>query len=190
MCVDGESFPECVHFFSRASVTAGKVESVPVSEWLLLVCCFLLCVNMSRTVGLLRCPDESLHTIPDCLSVFWAVVAAAGAGTGGGQAPAAVPGAGGAAGGGLPDLGGLAGLGLPDLGMLGGGGGLLDPAMMQQMLQNPQVQQMMQGLLSNPAYMNQVGVFVSLSTVLMPCPVLFPLVGCQGVGGFLDWCES
>jgi ubiquilin len=56
-------------------------------------------------------------------------------------------------------LGGLAGLGLPDLGMLGSGGaggGLFDPEMMQQMLQNPQVQQMMQGLLSNPTYMNQI----------------------------------
>jgi len=79
----------------------------------------------------------------------------AGSGTGAGQAPSAVPGAGVAAGGGLPDLGGLAGLGLPDMGSLGGGG-LLDPAMMQQMLQNPQIQQMMQGLLSNPAYMNQI----------------------------------
>jgi ubiquilin len=44
---------------------------------------------------------------------------------------------------------------MPDLGMLGGGG-ILDPTVMQQMLQNPQIQQMMQGLLSNPQYMNQV----------------------------------
>jgi ubiquilin len=73
------------------------------------------------------------------------------AGTGAGQTPSAVSGA--DAGGVLPDL---AGLGLPDLGMMGGAGGLLDPAMMQQMLQNPQIQQMMQGLLSNPQYMNQI----------------------------------
>lgn len=73
----------------------------------------------------------------------------------GGQAPvSAVP----LAGAGLPDLGGLAGLSMPDLGMLGGGG-LLDPTVMQQMLQNPQIQQMMQGLLSNPQYMNQVMFF-------------------------------
>ena len=42
--------------------------------------------------------------------------------------------------------------------MMGGGGGLFDPTMMQQMLQNPQMQQMMQGLLSNPTYMDQVHV--------------------------------
>jgi hypothetical protein len=83
--------------------------------------------------------------------------AAAGAGTGGGQAPSAAAGGAGV-GAGLPDLSGLAGMNLPDLGMMGGGGGggLFDPATMQQMLQNPQIQQMMQGLLSNPAYMNQV----------------------------------
>lgn len=78
----------------------------------------------------------------------------AGAGAGGGQAPSGAPGAG--VGAGLPDLNGLAGMGLPDLGMMGSGGGLLDPTTMQQMLQNPQIQQMMQGLLSNPAYMDQI----------------------------------
>lgn len=101
---------------------------------------------------------------------------------GGGQRPATAPGAGAAAGG-LPDLGGLAGLGLPDLGMLGGGGagggGLFDPAMMQQMLQNPQIQQMMQGLLSNPAYINQVGVVIFLASCssMCDCSVLLPLSG-------------
>ncbi|CAK9228661.1 unnamed protein product [Sphagnum troendelagicum] len=82
---------------------------------------------------------------------------ATGAGAGGvptsqppaGTAPTAVPG------GGLPNLGGLPGLGLPDLGSLGAGG-MLDPSTMQQMLQNPQIQQMMQGLLSNPQYMSQI----------------------------------
>ncbi|XP_024391182.1 ubiquitin domain-containing protein DSK2a isoform X1 [Physcomitrium patens] len=69
-----------------------------------------------------------------------------------GQTPSAVPGTGG----GIPDLGGLAGLGLQDLGMMGGAGGLMDPGFMQQMLQNPQMQQMMQGILSNPQYMNQI----------------------------------
>uniref|UniRef100_A0A0D6QX22 Ubiquitin-like domain-containing protein n=1 Tax=Araucaria cunninghamii TaxID=56994 RepID=A0A0D6QX22_ARACU len=54
-----------------------------------------------------------------------------------------------------PSVGGVPGLGLPDLGGLGGGSGLFDPAMMQQMLQNPAIIQMMQGLLSNPQYMNQ-----------------------------------
>ncbi|CAM6100502.1 unnamed protein product [Calypogeia fissa] len=51
-------------------------------------------------------------------------------------------------------LGGLAGLGLPDFGTAGPFG--VDPAMMQQMLQNPAIMQMMQGLLSNPQYINQV----------------------------------
>lgn len=52
-------------------------------------------------------------------------------------------------------LGGLAGLGLPDFGNAAGPFGV-DPAMMQQMLQNPAIMQMMQGLLSNPQYINQV----------------------------------
>lgn len=85
--------------------------------------------------------------------LYAAVAPAAGPGTGGalGQTPMGTA----PAGGGLPDLGQLAGLGMPDLGSLGSGG-LLDPTVMQQMLQNPQIQQMMQGLLSNPQYMNQV----------------------------------
>ncbi|KAL2653072.1 hypothetical protein R1flu_021200 [Riccia fluitans] len=53
-------------------------------------------------------------------------------------------------------LGGLAGLGLPDFGAGGGGPFGVDPAMMQQMLQNPAIMQMMQGLLQNPQYINQV----------------------------------
>lgn len=55
-----------------------------------------------------------------------------------------------------PGIGGAPGLGLPDLGGLGSGAGLVDPAMLQQMLQNPAIIQMMQGLLSNPQYMNQI----------------------------------
>eukprot|EP00252_Welwitschia_mirabilis_P021566 TRINITY_DN555_c0_g1_i5.p1 TRINITY_DN555_c0_g1~~TRINITY_DN555_c0_g1_i5.p1 ORF type:complete len:548 (+),score=127.59 TRINITY_DN555_c0_g1_i5:157-1800(+) len=45
--------------------------------------------------------------------------------------------------------------GLSDLAGMGGTTGIFDPAMLQQMLQNPAVLQMMQGLLSNPQYMNQ-----------------------------------
>ncbi|CAK9199506.1 unnamed protein product [Sphagnum troendelagicum] len=60
------------------------------------------------------------------------------------------------AGRGLPNMGGQAGLGLPDLGSLGVAGGILDPGTMQQMLQNPHIQQMMQDLLSNPQYMSQI----------------------------------
>jgi hypothetical protein len=54
-------------------------------------------------------------------------------------------------------LGGNMGLGfpLPDLGDAGGMG-LMDPAAMQQMLQNPAVLQMLRNLLSDPQYMNQV----------------------------------
>jgi ubiquilin len=51
--------------------------------------------------------------------------------------------------------GGVPGAALPDFGGMGGGAGLFDPAVLQQMLQNPAVIQMMQGLLSNPQYMNQ-----------------------------------
>uniref|UniRef100_A0A7I4EFD6 Uncharacterized protein n=1 Tax=Physcomitrium patens TaxID=3218 RepID=A0A7I4EFD6_PHYPA len=78
----------------------------------------------------------------------------AGTGTRAAQTPPAVPAA--IPGGGFPDFSRLAGLGLPDLGTMGGSGGLMDPAMIQQMLQNPQIQEMMQGILSNPAYMNQI----------------------------------
>ncbi|XP_024383078.1 ubiquitin domain-containing protein DSK2a isoform X2 [Physcomitrium patens] len=77
-----------------------------------------------------------------------------GTGTRAAQTPPAVPAA--IPGGGFPDFSRLAGLGLPDLGTMGGSGGLMDPAMIQQMLQNPQIQEMMQGILSNPAYMNQI----------------------------------
>lgn len=50
-------------------------------------------------------------------------------------------------------IGGVPGAALPDF--AGMGGALFEPAVMQQMLQNPAVIQMMQGLLSNPQYMNQ-----------------------------------
>lgn len=52
--------------------------------------------------------------------------------------------------------GGLAGAGLPDFGSLSGGIGTVDPALMQQMLQNPAISQMMQSFLSNPQYINQI----------------------------------
>lgn len=53
-----------------------------------------------------------------------------------------------------PPPAGLGGLALPDLeGMLGG---MPDAASLNQMMQNPAVSQMMQSLLSNPQYMNQV----------------------------------
>lgn len=56
---------------------------------------------------------------------------------------------------GLGGLTGLGSLGFPDLGAAGGMG-MMDPALVQQMLQNPAILQMMQGLLSNPQYINQV----------------------------------
>lgn len=52
-------------------------------------------------------------------------------------------------------IGGVPGAALPDFGGMAGGAGLFDPAVMQQMLQNPAIIQMLQGLLSNPQYMNQ-----------------------------------
>lgn len=57
-------------------------------------------------------------------------------------------------------------LGLPDFGGMGGGAGLFDPSMLQQMLQNPAVMQMMQGLLSNPQYMNQFRPFLDNNSQL------------------------
>ncbi|KAM7475213.1 hypothetical protein LguiB_022456 [Lonicera macranthoides] len=53
----------------------------------------------------------------------------------------------------LPGIGGLGGLGLPDLDR--SLGGMPDPAVMNQLLQNPAISQMMQSMLSNPQYMNQ-----------------------------------
>ena len=40
-------------------------------------------------------------------------------------------------------IGGVPGAALPDLGGVGGGVGLFDPAVMQQMLQNPAIMQML-----------------------------------------------
>ncbi|KAL8142566.1 hypothetical protein V2J09_015598 [Rumex salicifolius] len=62
---------------------------------------------------------------------------------------------------GLGNLGGLAGLGglgggVPDLERMLSGGGAPDPALFNQVLQNPAMSQMMQSLLSNPEYMNQI----------------------------------
>ncbi|KAF9603938.1 hypothetical protein IFM89_039158 [Coptis chinensis] len=53
-------------------------------------------------------------------------------------------------------IGGLGGLGLPGLESMFGGGGMQDPAQLNQFMQNPAVSQMMQSLLSNPQYMNQI----------------------------------
>ncbi|KAL8092179.1 hypothetical protein AgCh_034470 [Apium graveolens] len=50
-------------------------------------------------------------------------------------------------------IGGLGGLGLPGLDRMGG---VPDPSVMNNLLQNPGVSQMMQNLLSNPQYMNQI----------------------------------
>lgn len=52
----------------------------------------------------------------------------------------------------LPSIAGLGGLGLPEL----EGMGLPNASALNQMLQNPAVSQMMQSLLSNPQYMDQV----------------------------------
>ncbi|XVF00767.1 hypothetical protein REPUB_Repub04eG0029700 [Reevesia pubescens] len=53
-----------------------------------------------------------------------------------------------------PGIGGLAGLGLPDLPpMLNG---MPDASQLTQMLQNPAISQMMQSMVSNPQYMNQI----------------------------------
>lgn len=57
--------------------------------------------------------------------------------------------------GGAAGIGGLGGLGLPGLDRTMG---IPDPSAMNQLLQNPGVSQMMQSMLSNPQYMNQVGV--------------------------------
>ena len=53
-----------------------------------------------------------------------------------------------------PGIGGLGGLGLPDMEHMVNG--VPDAAGLNQFLQNPAVSQMMQSLLSNPQYMNQV----------------------------------
>ncbi|KAM7516027.1 hypothetical protein LguiA_005610 [Lonicera macranthoides] len=53
-----------------------------------------------------------------------------------------------------PPLGGLGGLGFP--GFDGSSGSTLDPSSLNQFMQNPAVSQMMQSLLSNPQYMNQI----------------------------------
>ena len=52
-----------------------------------------------------------------------------------------------------PGIGGLGGLGHPELERMFG---MADPSAMNQLMQNPAVAQMMQSLLSNPQYMNQV----------------------------------
>ncbi|XP_059449361.1 ubiquitin domain-containing protein DSK2b-like isoform X3 [Corylus avellana] len=53
-----------------------------------------------------------------------------------------------------PGIGGLGGLGLPDMENMFNGPS--DASLLNQFLQNPAVSQMMQSLLSNPQYMNQI----------------------------------
>lgn len=55
---------------------------------------------------------------------------------------------------GAPPPAGLGGLALPDLERMLGG--MPDAGSLNQMMQNPAVSQMMQSLLSNPQYMDQV----------------------------------
>ncbi|PON78478.1 Ubiquilin [Trema orientale] len=54
-----------------------------------------------------------------------------------------------------PNVAGLGGLGLPNLEQMLTGG-LPDTTQMNQLLQNPAISQMMQSMLSNPQYMNQI----------------------------------
>lgn len=61
---------------------------------------------------------------------------------------------------GAAGIGGLGGLGLPGLDRTMG---ISDPSTMNQLLQNPGVSQMMQSMLSNPQYMNQVGVLNTIN---------------------------
>ena len=53
-----------------------------------------------------------------------------------------------------PGIAGLGGLGLPEMEQMFNG--IPDSALLNQFMQNPAVSQMMQSLLSNPQYMNQV----------------------------------
>lgn len=57
-----------------------------------------------------------------------------------------------------PGLGGLGGLGLPNMEQMLSGtpSAMPDASTMNQLLQNPAVSQMMQSLMSNPQYMDQV----------------------------------
>ncbi|KAJ6800607.1 ubiquitin domain-containing protein DSK2b-like [Iris pallida] len=54
----------------------------------------------------------------------------------------------------VPGIAGLGGLGLPQL--EGAVGGMHDPSLINQVMQNPAMTQMMQNLLSDPQYMNQM----------------------------------
>jgi len=53
-----------------------------------------------------------------------------------------------------PGIAGLGGLGLPEMEQMFNG--IPDSTLLNQFMQNPAVSQMMQSLLSNPQYMNQV----------------------------------
>ncbi|XAR58043.1 hypothetical protein NMG60_11026384 [Bertholletia excelsa] len=71
----------------------------------------------------------------------------------------------------MPALGGLGGLGLPGVERMFGS--TQDPASLSQFMQNPAVSQMMQSLLSNPQYMNQIlGLNPQLSGMLDSNPQL------------------
>lgn len=57
----------------------------------------------------------------------------------------------------MEGIAGLGELGLPELGRMAGG--MPDPSFVNLLLQNPAIMQMMQSLLSNPQFMNQVFFF-------------------------------
>lgn len=69
----------------------------------------------------------------------------------------------------IPGITGLGGFGLPD--MEHTLNGIPDAAQLNQFLQNPAVSQMMQSLLSNPQYMNQVtttGITILVEYIIFP----------------------
>lgn len=98
--------------------------------------------------------------------------AAGGGGGGGNQTNPTAMNPGGGIGRSPPPVGGLGGLGVPGLeGLLGGT--TPDPNTMSQLMQNPAVSQMMQSLLSNPQYMNQIlGMNPQMRTMLESNPQL------------------
>ena len=76
----------------------------------------------------------------------------------------------------LPTLGGLSGFGLPDM-----FGSTQDNASFSQFMQNPAVSQMMQSLLSNPQYMNQVVLLYFYNVVCIYYSFQGLLIVCLGV---------
>ncbi|KAK9109420.1 hypothetical protein Sjap_017480 [Stephania japonica] len=72
-----------------------------------------------------------------------------------------------------PSVAGLGGLGLPEMDRMLGG--MQDPSMFNQLMQNPAMSQMMQSVLSNPQYMNQacmIGLNPQLRSMLDSNPQL------------------